>query len=65
VNKQETTKENINKLIEFRQAVYANGMTVRRDALMNLLDAMLAHGPVISFAMLSQSEQFQRKWPSV
>jgi hypothetical protein len=32
---------------------------------MNLLDAMLVHGPVTSFAMLSQSERFQRKWPSV
>lgn len=31
----------------------------------NLLDALLSEGRVSSFAMLSQSEQFQRKWPSL
>ncbi len=31
----------------------------------NLLDALLAQGCVSSFAMLSQAEQFQRKWPSL
>lgn len=62
---QATTKENINKLIEFRQAVYANGIIARRDAVYNLLDALLAQGPVSSFARLSQAEQFQRKWPSL
>ena len=33
--------------------------------MMNLLDAILEQGQVSSFAMLSQSEQFQRKWPSL
>jgi hypothetical protein len=65
VNNQEATKENINKLIEFRQAVYQHGLLARRDALFNLLDALIAEGPVSSFAMLSQSSQFQRKWPSL
>jgi len=65
VEQQETTKENINKLIEFRQAVYAQGMIARRDAQMNLLDAIMEQGSVSSFAMLSQSGQFQRKWPSL
>ena len=60
-----STKENINKLIEFRQAVYEQGITHRRDAMFDLLDAMLLEGPVSSFAMLSQAEKFQRKWPSV
>ena len=60
-----STKENINKLIEFRQAVYEEGLTARRDAMFNLLDALLAQGSVSSFAMLSQAEQFQRKWPSL
>ena len=60
-----STKENINKLIEFRQAVYEKGLTDRRDAMFNLLDALLAQGSVSSFAMLSQAEQFQRKWPSL
>ena len=65
MTQQDTTKENINKLIEFRQAVYSNGFTARRDALMNVLDALVAQGSVSSFAMLSQAEQFPRKWPSL
>ena len=65
MNQQATTKENVNKLIEFRQAVYENGFTARRDAVFNLVDARLAQGPVSSFAMLSQAEQFERKWPSL
>ena len=31
----------------------------------DLLDALIAEGRVSSFAMLSQSSQFQRKWPSL
>jgi hypothetical protein len=65
VDNQETTKQDINKLIEFRQAIYANALQTRRDALFDLLDALLSAGPVSSFAMLSQSEQFRRKWPSL
>jgi len=65
VRKQATTQENINKLIEFRQAIYANGMQARKDALFDVLDALLSTGSVSSFAMLSQSERFQRKWPSL
>jgi hypothetical protein len=65
VAQQATTKANINKLIEFRQAVYANGFSARRDALFDLLDALIAEGPVSSFVRLSQSSQFQRKWPSL
>jgi hypothetical protein len=65
VKDQRTTKENINKLIEFRQAIYEHGMTARRDALFNVLDALLCEGSVSSFAMLSQSEQFPRKWSSL
>lgn len=60
-----STKENVNKLIEFRQAVYEHGMSARRDALFNLLDALICEGRVSSFAMLSQSEQFRRKWSSL
>jgi hypothetical protein len=65
VTQQATTKENLNKLIEFRQAVYQHGITCRRDAVFDLLDALLAEGSVSSFALLSQAEPFQRKWPSV
>ena len=65
MTQQASTKENVNKLIEFRQAVYAHGITRRRDAVFDLLDAMIAEGAVSSFAMLSQAERFQRKWPSL
>ena len=59
------TKENINKIIEFRQAIYENGLTARRDAQFDLLDALVSQGQVSSFARLSQSEQFRRKWSSL
>jgi hypothetical protein len=65
VTKQESTKQDINKLIEFRQAIYEHGMLLRKDALFDVLDALLSAGNVSSFAMLSQSERFQRKWPSL
>jgi hypothetical protein len=65
VTKTNSTKENVNKLIEFRQAVYTNGITLRRDAVFDLLDALVSQSPVSSFAMLSQAEQFQRRWPSL
>jgi hypothetical protein len=65
VTKQESTTQDINKLIEFRQAIYENGMLARKDALYDVMDALLATGSVSSFAMLSQSERFQRKWPSL
>jgi len=59
------TQENINKLIEFRQAIYKHGLTARRDAQFDLLDALVGQGQVSSFARLSQSEQFRRKWSSL
>jgi hypothetical protein len=65
VTTQETTKANINKLIEFRQVVYEDGILARWDALFDLLDVLICEGPVSSIVMLSQSSQFQRKWPSL
>jgi hypothetical protein len=65
VNQTNSTKENINKLIEFRQAIYNYGMKKRRDAMFELLDAILSSGNVPSFAWLSLASQFRRKWPSV
>jgi hypothetical protein len=65
VQQQATTKENINRLIEFRQALYERGMIARRDALFDLLDTLIVEGRVSSFAMLSQSERFSRKWSSL
>jgi hypothetical protein len=65
VTNQKSTKEEINKLIEFRQAICENAFLARRDALFDLLDALICEGTVSSFARLSQSSRFQRKWPSL
>jgi len=65
VQEKASTKENINSLIEFRQAIYEHGMHARRDALFDLLDTLIVEGRVASFAYLSQSERFGRKWPSL
>lgn len=65
MNTPTSTRENINKLIEFRQGVYEHVFSARRDALFDVLDALLSSGSVSSFAMLSQGERFQRKWPSL
>ena len=40
-------------------------MVQRSDALFDLLDALLLSGPVRSFAELSQSPAFRRRWPSL
>jgi len=60
-----STREHISRLIEFRQAVYGRVFGKRRDALFDTLDALLSSGTFASFASLSQSERFQRKWPSL
>jgi len=65
VNKQETTQENLNKIIEFRQAVYTHGFGKQRDALSEVLDAICLTGTLTSFPMLSLSKVFQRQWHSL
>jgi hypothetical protein len=60
-----STDQHFNKLIQFRQAVYQQGLTKRRDAQFELLDALLLSGPVRSFAELSLSPLFRRRWPSI
>lgn len=65
MNKKETTQENLNKIIEFRQAIYAHGMSKRRDALFEAWDAMVLDGMKTSFPWLSLSGVFRRKWHSL
>jgi hypothetical protein len=65
MKQQATTETTVNKLIEFRQAVYENGMLKRQDVLFDLLDALMSERAVVSFARLSKSEKFLRKWPSL
>ena len=59
------TEKQLNILIEFRQAVYECAFTRRRDALFELLDALLLRGPTVSFPYLSLASTCQRKWHSL
>jgi len=52
------------KLIEFRQAVYAHGLTQARDAQFELVDAILLSPAVRSFPELSLCPSFRRQWAS-
>jgi hypothetical protein len=65
VNKKQTTQENLNKIIEFRQAVYAQIFGKRRDGLFEAMDALLVYGKLTSFPMLSLNSVFRRKWHSL
>jgi hypothetical protein len=58
------TIEDFNKLIQFRQAAYLT-FEQARDALFELVDAILQMPRVQSFAELSCAPAFRRKWPSV
>lgn len=60
-----STDEQLNTLIEFRQAVYDRAFRKRGDALFELLDALLVMGPTVSFPYLSLALTCQRKWPSL
>jgi hypothetical protein len=60
-----STKDNVTRLVEFREVVYTRVFQKRRDTLFDTLDALLLGGTFTSFAYLSQSERFQRKWPSL
>lgn len=62
---QNFTQEQLNKLTEFRQKVYDQVFTVRRDAQFELLDALVSKGKMPSFPWLSTAGCFRRAWPSV
>ena len=63
-NVRDNTELQISKLAEFRQAVYQNLFTRRKDAQFELLDALLLKDQITSFPMLSCSAAFTRKWHS-
>jgi len=65
VRKKNTTQEHINKIIEFRQAIHANGFGNQRDALIEALDATCLTGAISSFPLLSLTKNFQRQWHSL
>jgi hypothetical protein len=54
----------LTNLQAFRQAVYDRGLTQRRAAQFELVDALLLSGAIHSFAELSQSPAFRRTWHS-
>lgn len=57
------TKQDFNKLIQFRQAVYER-IYKARDALFELSDAVIQMPQIQSFAELSCAPAFRRKWSS-
>lgn len=64
MEKPHSTDKHINKLIEFRQALYQHGFAGLRDAQFELVDALLLSGPISSFPELSLCPVFRRQWPS-
>lgn len=52
-----------NQLQEFRQTLY-NTLGNARDAIFDLMDAVLVSGCIVSFVSLSQSPVFRRQWSS-
>ncbi len=64
MNNSTSTIDQLNKLIEFRQAVYTRGLTQRRDAQFDLLDALLLSGPIQAFPDVSRLPVFRRTWHS-
>jgi len=65
MSKELPTTEHFNKIIEFRQSVYEQGLSAERDAQFELMEALLLSPQPDSFPVLSQSPVFQRKWSSV
>ena len=62
--KTKTTREQLNKIIEFRQAIHQNCLTKYRDAQFDLMDSVLSNQRVSSYAELTLSPQFKRQWHS-
>ena len=63
MNNKDSTTEQLNKLIEFRQNVYEH-LTDYGDAQFELIDGLLSDSRVNSFVELTLSPVFQRGWGS-
>src|SRR2546428_8210654 len=59
-----STIQQRNKLQQFRQAIYAQVFTQARDALFELLEALLVHSRVASFVELCLAAVFRQQWAS-
>ncbi len=60
-----STGMQLNKMIEFRQQVYAHALTKARDAQFELIDALLSNRRIQSFPELSFAPVCRRQWHSV
>lgn len=54
----------LTQLEEFRQAIY-DCLGKAKDAVFELMDAVLTSPSIQSFVSLSQSPVFRREWPSI
>jgi hypothetical protein len=63
MNDKPVTKQQLNKLIAFRQQFY-ECLPKAGDAQFQLVEALLSHRPVSSFAELSLAPRFARTWSS-
>ena len=61
---QDSTDKHLNNLSQFRQELYTFGFTKLQDAQFEILDSLVLSGPISSFAELSLSPVFRRRWPS-
>ena len=61
----DNTDQQISKLVEFRQAIYQNGFTRRKDAQFELLDALVLKDQNSPFPMLSCLTAFIRRWHTI
>ena len=59
-----STEKQLNKIIEFQQQVYANGLIKARDAQFDLINALLSNRRIQSFPELSFAPIHQRQWHS-
>jgi hypothetical protein len=64
VKNKNTTQSQLSKLAAFRQSVYQS-LTKARDALFELIDAVLTSSGIVSFPELSCAPVFRRQWPSL
>lgn len=60
-----STTAQLNKLIEFRQTMYDHILVRGKDAQFELVDALLLSDRVSSFAELSLTPVFRRRWSSI
>jgi hypothetical protein len=64
VNKSSLTQMILTQLEEFRQAIY-DGLGKARDAVFEMMDAVLTSPTIQSFVSLSQNPVFRREWSSI